>query len=265
MSKNSSTPPSEGAALFKGEAVTPPKDLFIPPDALEIWLESYEGPLELLWHLIRKNNYEILDIPIAEITEQYMEYIYYLEEQRFELASEYLVMASWLAEIKSALLLPKAPQLEPDEEEVDPRLELIEKLQLYQRYKAAAESLYQMPRFDQARINPELPHYEYDALLPTASVSDLINALQKVLRRQRLKVRHTVKREKLSVEERMEGIIHHLKKEEECYFSDLFYPHEGRYGISVSFLAILELTRLKELLLTQNTPYGDIHITLTKK
>lgn len=252
----------DNQAIFKGEPVEKPLDLFIPPDALEVWLDEFAGPLDLLLHLIRKNNFDILDIPIAEVTTQYMEYIEYIEKNRFELATEYLVMAAWLAEIKSRILLPKPPSTEDDEIEEDPRLELIKRLQIYARYKQVAHELHEMPRLDRDihLVEPELPPLNLSTPPPTVALHDLVYALEKLLKRAELKKSHTVTRERISVHERMSAIVERITNARECTFEALFDPEEGRYGITISFLAILELTRKQIIALEQNDAYDTIHI-----
>lgn len=253
----------EISALFRGEPIETPTDLFIPPDALEIWLESYEGPLDLLLHLIRKNNYDILDIPIAAVADQYMQYLDYIESQRFELASEYLVMASWLAEIKSRLLLPKAPPIEGEEEE-DPRSELMEKLALYERYKKVAEYLRELPIYhpENSKISAQLPQFNSEAPLPKVEVEDLTRALQALLKRAKLVKKHTIHEEKISVDERMQDILSLLKRNRTSTFESCFDLTEGRYGISISFMAILELTRLNKIKIEQKNAYDSIELSL---
>lgn len=255
---------TDSTILFKGEQLQLPLDLFIPPDAFEIWLEEFEGPLDLLLHLIRKNNFDILDIPIREITTQYMAYITHLEEERFELASEYLVMAAWLAEIKSRILLPMPESDNPDEEELDPRQELIRRLQIYAQYKEVAIALSKSPLFyrDTFPIAPGTPDIKITPKPPTVELSQLVAALQKLLARAALRERHQVASEKISITDRMAEIITHLSVEKPIAFSELFHPHEGRYGITISFLSLLELAKQQSIIIEQNEAYAEIMISL---
>ncbi len=257
------TPENSDNILFKGEPVQLPLDLFIPPDALELWLDEFEGPLDLLLHLIRKNHFDILDIPISEIANQYMEYIHYLEAERFELASEYLVMAAWLAEIKSRILLPR-PELEEDEEEEDPRLELMRRLQIYAQYKEVAIKLSELKMMERDTFytQPELPKIDVTPPPPEVSVDMLVDALKKLLAKATLTQKHTIQREQISIEERMHDILTLITTEstEPIPFEKLFKPEEGRYGITISFLSILELTRNQEITLTQESAYAPILI-----
>ncbi len=253
----------ENIATFKGEQLELPLDLFIPPDAFEIWLDEFEGPLDLLLHIIRKNNFDILDIPIRDITEQYMRYIHHLEEERFDLASEYLVMAAWLAEIKSRILLPM-PETDPLEDEQDPRQELIRRLQLYAQYKEAANLLakqHQLYR-DIFPISPATPDIDISPPPPAIELSQLVNAIQKILARADLHQKHKVESEKISITDRMNELVARLSVTEPTSFSALFNPHEGRYGITISFLSLLELARHQKIIIEQSEAYAEIMILL---
>ncbi|UNM95200.1 segregation/condensation protein A [Ignatzschineria rhizosphaerae] len=256
---------SENFMTFKGEQLELPLDLFIPPDAFEIWLEEFEGPLDLLLHIIRKNNFDILNIPIRSITEQYMSYIDHLEEERFELASEYLVMAAWLAEIKSRILLPLPETDNPDDEEIDPRLELIRRLQVYAQYKEIAQLLAQqkMHYVDTFPVSPATPDIKIEPPPPTVELSQLIHAIQKILERADLRQKHKVESERISITDRMRQIIERLSPTTPITFSELFNHEEGRYGITISFLSLLELTKNQTIILQQESAYGEILITLT--
>ncbi len=260
-------PEIDQTILFKGEPLPLPVDLFIPPDAFEIWLETFEGPLDLLLHLIRQNNFDILDIPIREITTQYMAYITHLEEERFELASEYLVMAAWLAEIKSRILLPTPESDNADEEEIDPRQELIRRLQIYAQYKEVAIALSKSPLFyrDTFPIAPGTPEIKIVPEPPTVELSQLVTALQKLLARAALREKHQVASEKISITDRMAEIISRLSVEKPMNFTSLFHPKEGRYGITISFLSILELAKQQKIILSQTEAYNDILISLNEK
>ena len=249
---------------FRGEQLDLPLDLFIPPDAFEIWLDEFEGPLDLLLHIIRKNNFDILDIPIREITEQYMGYIDHLEEERFELASEYLVMAAWLAEIKSRILLPMPEMDDLDDETLDPRLELIRRLQIYAQYKEVATLLSRQKMLyrDTFPISPATPDIKVEPPPPTIELSQLVEAIQKILARADLQQKHKVESERITITERMEEITQKLSITEPKAFSALFNPIEGRYGITISFLSLLELTRQQRVILDQTDAYSEIFITL---
>ena len=236
-----------------------PQDLYIPPDALEIFLESFEGPLDLLLYLIRRQNLDILAIPIAEITRQYMAYIDVMQALRLELAGEYLVMAALLAEIKSRLLLPRPPALEDDEE--DPRLTLIRQLQEYERFKTAAERLDALPRLDRDVFATWVAR---DALrpppLPAPDLQDLLDALVGVLQRERLSAHHQVSAEALSVRERMTRILELLHHDDFVPFVQLLILDEGRRGVVVCFLAVLELSKGGLLEWGQSEPFAPIQV-----
>lgn len=237
-----------------------PEDLYIPPDALEVFLEAFEGPLDLLLYLIRKQNLNILDIPVAEITRQYMEYIELMHEMRFELAAEYLVMAAMLAEIKSRLLLP-SPVNEEDED--DPRAELIRRLQEYERFKKAAEDLDGLPRRWRdtfAASAKEPPLSSETKQIPDVQLQDLIFAFQDVLHRAALKTSHHVQRESLSVRERMTRVLESLQEGKFIPFYDCFDLDEGRAGVVVTFIAILELFRNSVIEVVQSEPFAPIYI-----
>jgi segregation and condensation protein A len=237
-----------------------PSDLYIPPDALEIILESFEGPLDLLLYLIRRQNMDVLSIDVSAVTEQYMEYIRIMEDMRFELAAEYLVMASMLAEVKSRSLLPKRQTEEMDEE--DPRAELIRRLQEYERFKAAAEQLDLIPRADRDTppVIADLPQRESTRPPAPVSLADLLDALQAVLKRSELFEHHHIEREKLSTRERMSQILDILTVADYCRFESLFRPDEGRLGVVVTFLALLELVKESLVDLVQTECFGAIHV-----
>lgn len=254
----------ENIATFKGEQLELPLDLFIPPDAFEIWLDEFEGPLDLLLHIIRKNNFDIVDIPIRDITEQYMNYIHHLEEERFDLASEYLVMAAWLAEIKSRILLP-SPETDTLDDEIDPRQELIRRLQLYAQYKEAANLLANQHLLyrDIFPISPATPDVKITPPLPTIELSQLVDAIQKILARADLRQNHKVESERISITDRMNELVTKLSSTKPTAFSSLFNPIEGRYGITISFLSVLELARHQTIILEQSEAYSEIMITLS--
>lgn len=237
-----------------------PKDLYIPPDALEVFLEAFEGPLDLLLYLIKKNNLEILDIPIAEITRQYMGYIELLTFLRLELAAEYLLMAAMLAEIKSRLLLPRSKDAEEDE--ADPRSELVRRLQEYERFKQAAEKLDTLPRMgrDIFQASAEPPEIEIKRPVPQVELQELLHAFMEVMKRAEMLAHHHVQREPMSVRERMSHILSTVTANSFTAFTSLFTLAEGRMGVVVTFIAILELIRESLLELVQAEPFGPIHI-----
>jgi segregation and condensation protein A len=234
-----------------------PEDLYIPPDALEVFLEAFEGPLDLLLYLIRKQNLDILDIPVLQITKQYMEYIALMRELKLELAAEYLVMAAWLAEIKSRILLPRPPAVE--EEQGDPRMELVRRLQEYERFKSAGEHLDQLPRVGReiyvGRAQPE--RIELDRPLPIPSLRELLGALRETMQRAEFFTHHTVSREPLSVRERMSRILIRVGSHS-ALLEDLLDPAEGKAGIIVTVLAILELTRSGMIAVQQDAPFAPL-------
>ena len=237
-----------------------PADLYIPPDALEVFLESFEGPLDLLLYLIRRQNLDILSIPIAEITRQYMTYIDVMQALRLELAGEYLVMAALLAEIKSRMLLPRPAGSAEDDEE-DPRLALIRQLQEYERFKTAAERIDDIPRLERDVFHA---HASRDALAgppaPAPALDDLIEALVGVLRRASLSAHHQISAEALSVRERMTRILETLEHEEFVDFVSLLVVSEGRPGVVVAFLAVLELSKGGLLEWGQGEAFGPIQV-----
>ncbi len=248
-------------ALVRGEAFTSlPKDLYIPPEAMEVFLEAFEGPLDLLLYLIKKQNLDILDIPIAEVTRQYMEYVDLMKDLSLELAAEYLVMAALLAEIKSRMLLPRSENTEGIEE--DPRAELIRRLQEYERFKKAAQELDQLPRHERDTFSVEVESDEIlvEKPLPHVTLQDLILALAEVLRRAELNASHQVQLETLSVRERMTIILSNLQDKEFITFTSLFNLKEGRMGVVVTFLAMLELLKDHLIEFVQTSTFGPIHI-----
>jgi segregation and condensation protein A len=248
-------------ALVQGMPVTEvPHDLYIPPDALEVILDAFEGPLDLLLYLIRRQNLDILDIPISDITNQYVEYIEMLQDMQFELAAEYLVMAAILAEIKSRMLLPRPSN--DDGEEADPRAELVRRLQEYERFKQAAEDLDELPRLGRD-FSPTEAHVENKSVVrlpPQVELREILAALKDVMSRAELFTSHQISSEPLSVRERMSRIMNIMLKNPYMKFHQLFDPEEGRMGIVVSFLALMELTREQLVDLIQNEPFGQIYI-----
>ena len=248
-------------AIGQGQPLTQvPNDLYIPPDALEVFLEAFEGPLDLLLYLIRRQNLDILDIPIAEITRQYMAYIGMLEELQFELAAEYLVMAAILAEIKSRMLLPRPTG--DDEDEDDPRAELVRRLQEYERFKQAAEDLDDLPRQgrDYAVAEAFVTDRKVIQVPPEVDLQDMLEALRDVLSRAELFTHHQIAMEPLSVRERMTAIVDRLRENPYMEFHQFFTAKEGRMGVVVTFLALMELTRERVVDLVQNKPLGHIYV-----
>ncbi|NNG12841.1 MAG: segregation/condensation protein A [Halobacteria archaeon] len=237
-----------------------PTDLYIPPDALEVFLEAFEGPLDLLLYLIRKENLNIVDIPIAEITRQYTDYIELMQNMRLELAGEYLVMSAMLAEIKSRMLLPRPAAHEEDED--DPRAELVRRLQEYERFKQAAEDIDELPRLGRDIFQAQAGGSEQRVvrLPPEVDLQDLIGAFQEVMQRASMYEHHHIQLESLSVRERMSSVLARLQTSQFTRFVDLFTPEEGRMGVVVTFLAVLELARESLLEISQTDSYSPIHI-----
>ena len=257
---NNQTPIEEVLARVNGVNVTQmPQDLYIPPQALEVFLETFEGPLDLLLYLIRKNNLDILNIPVAEITRQYVEYIELMQEMHLELAADYLVMAAVLAEIKSRMLLPRS---ETATEEADPRAELIRRLQEYERFKKAAEDLEHLPRLGRDVFTQEVSVPSVHAPMPKPQIdlAELLDAFLDILKRSDLLTTHKVQQEGLSVRERMSSILEKVNATRFIPFQACFDLEEGRKGVVVSFLAILELLRLGFIDIIQTEPFGPIHI-----
>ncbi len=248
-------------ALVRGQPVLQmPQDLYIPPDALEVILEAFEGPLDLLLYLIRRQNLDILDIPIAEITKQYVDYIDLMQNLRLELAAEYLVMAAILAEIKSRLLLPRPPSEEGIEE--DPRAELVRRLQEYERFKRAAEHIEGIPRMERdfSVATAFVPEKNIIRLPPPVDMRELLLALKDVLKRAELMGHHAIQREALSVRNRMSDVLKTLGDGEFHPFEKLFSIDEGRLGIVVTFLAILELAKEHLVEIMQSEPLAPVYI-----
>ena len=248
-------------AVVQGKELTSlPKDLYIPPDALEVILEAFEGPLDLLLYLIRRQNLDILEINVAEITRQYMGYIDLMSSIQLELAAEYLVMAAMLAEIKSRMLLPR--QIMEEDDEGDPRAELIRRLQEYERFKTAAEDIDEIPRVgrDLHQASADAPGREQQRQYPDVDMREILTALADVLRRAEMFESHHIEREKLSTRERMSQVLERLRGEQFIPFVSLFKVAEGRLGVVVTFLAIMELIKESLVEIVQNESFGPIHI-----
>lgn len=238
-----------------------PQDLYIPPDALEVILEAFEGPLDLLLYLIRRQNIDILDIPIAEITRQYMQYIDMMRDvMRLELAAEYLLMAAILAEIKSRLLLPRPPTEEG--EEADPRADLVRRLQEYEQFKQAAEDIDAMPRLERdfSLAHAQVTEHNVIRMPPPVDMRELLLALRDVMHRAELFGHHAIEREPLSVRQRMGDLLAQLEDGSFHRFESLFDAEEGRLGVVVSFLAILELAKEHLIQIMQDAPLAPIYI-----
>ncbi|WP_037508583.1 segregation/condensation protein A [Spongiibacter tropicus] len=248
-------------AIVQGKPLTElPKDLYIPPEALEVFLEAFEGPLDLLLYLIKRQNLDILEINVAQITEQYMQYVNMMNAMQFELASEYLLMAAMLAEIKSRMLLPRSSEELDDEE--DPRAQLIKRLQEYERFKQAAENIDELPRVGREThlVNVEPPPLRQVRQEPDVDLKELMLVLSEVLRRADLYVSHQVEREKLSTRERMSEVLARLSGDQFVPFVALFKPEEGRLGVVVTFLAIMELIKESLVEIVQSEPFAPIHV-----
>ncbi|WP_341806347.1 ScpA family protein [Pseudomaricurvus alcaniphilus] len=248
-------------AIVHGKAFTQlPKDLYIPPDALEVILEAFEGPLDLLLYLIRRQNIDILDINVSQITHQYVRYVELMEAMQFELAAEYLVMAAMLAEIKSRMLLPRSSEEVEDEE--DPRAQLIRRLQEYERFKQAAEDIDQIPRLGREihQANALAPDRNLTRPDPEVDIRELLLALGEVLRRADMFESHHVEKEKLSTRERMAQVLDTLKGRQFVPFVSLFIVAEGRLGVVVTFLAVMELIKEQLVEIVQSESFGPIHV-----
>ncbi|MGA0099626.1 MAG: segregation and condensation protein A [Steroidobacteraceae bacterium] len=250
-------------AIVEGEPVTVlPRDLYIPPHALEVFLEAFEGPLDLLLYLIRRQNLDVLDIPIAEITRQYMDYILVMQELDLVLAGEYLLMAAMLAEIKSRMLLPR-PASETGEEE-DPRADLVRRLQEYERFKRAAEDVDRLPRLerDVFQASAELVDRRVVKLLPEVTLKEMLLAFREVVRRSAMFEHHHIQRERLSTRQRMSQVLEVLAGGALVDFVSLFRPEEGRMGVTVTFIALLELMKEGLIEVVQAEAYAPLHARL---
>ena len=248
-------------AIVQGQAVTElPKDLYIPPDALEVILEAFEGPLDLLLYLIRRQNIDILEINVSDITHQYVQYVELMDAMHFELAAEYLVMAAMLAEIKSRMLLPRSNEAEEDEE--DPRAQLIRRLQEYERFKKAAEDIDELPRVgrDVHQAKAQAPDRNLTRPEPEVEIKELLMALSEVLRRADMFESHHVEKEKLSTRERMTEVLDNLSGGQFVPFVSLFHIEEGRLGVVVTFLAVMELIKESLVEIVQSEAFGPIHV-----
>lgn len=237
-----------------------PDDLFIPPEALLVLLETFEGPLDLLLYLIRKNNLDILDIPISVITEQYMQYVALMKHIKLELAADYLVMAATLAEIKSRMLLPR--QVDENDEEIDPRAELVRRLQEYERFKRAATALDELPRRERDIFKAHAAQPEIDETVthPDVEMQEILMAFKEILERADLYSSHMVEKEPLSIRERMTNVLDRLNDSPFLAFTGLFTVEEGRMGVVVTFIAILELLKQSLIEIVQASEFSPIHV-----
>jgi segregation and condensation protein A len=254
-------------AFVNGQAlIEKPEDLFIPPDALELILEAFEGPLDLLLYLIRKQKFDLVNLPVYEVTKQYMEYVELMKDIKLELAAEYLLMAAILAEVKSRLLLPKRPDAEEDED--DPRAELIRRLKEYELVKNAAQELDNIPRKErdifpaQAQISDLVAPIR---VLPGVSLQDIVFGFQSAMQRSQAFEHHHIEKETLSTRERMSLILEKISSEHYTGFDELFLASEGKAGVVVTFLAVLELGKENLIELVQARPYANIHIRVSPR
>ena len=260
-SKSQESPQAElPFAVVKGEPMTvPPQDLYIPPDALEIFLDAFEGPFDLLLYLIKRQNLDILTLPIFQITQQYIAYIDLMKEMRLELAAEYLVMAAMLAEIKSRMLLPRP--VEEDEED-DPRAELIRRLQEYERFKKVAEDINELPRMyrDTFTVSVLQSEYQSERPQPNVDLKDIVFSFREIMQRAEMFASHHIQREPLSIRERMSRILEMLNVEDFVEFNRFFDIEEGRSGVIVTFLALLELIKDRVIELVQSEQFAPIYV-----
>lgn len=261
---NPSTAPQQQEmplAVVLGQPVLQiPQDLYIPPDALEVILEAFEGPLDLLLYLIRRQNLDILDIPVADITRQYVDYIAAMHEMRFELAADYLVMAAMLAEIKSRMLLPRPPSEEGVED--DPRADLVRRLQEYERFKKAAEDIDALPRQerDTMPVAAFVPDRAIVRVPPPVDLKEMLLALHDVLKRAELFTQHAIKRDALSVRQRMGELLERMMDGQFHRFESLFTAEEGRLGVVVTFLGLLTLAKEQLIEIIQEAPLAPIYV-----
>jgi len=253
----------EVLAVISGKEIEEvPEDLYIPPDALQIFLETFEGPLDLLLYLIQKQNLDILNIPISKITEQYLQYIALMRELQLDLAAEYLVMAALLLEIKSRMLLPREEEENEDETELDPRKQLVQQLQEYARFRKVSEELGNLPNVgrDTFLLDVDMPDIPQTRVPPKIPLEELLSAMQEVLLRMELYSAHQILQEPLSVRERMTQVLDLLQKQLQAHFPSLYTNQEGRAGVVVALLASLELVKEKLILIEQEHEFGAINV-----
>lgn len=256
---------AEGSAFAKlyGEPfLRMPTDLYIPPDALEIFLDAFEGPLDLLLYLIRRQNFNILDIPMAQVTKQYLQYVDQIRLQNLELASEYLLMAAMLIEIKSRMLLP-VKKADTSDDTQDPRAELVRRLLEYEQMKLASQAINTLPQLGRDFVLPHV-HVEKSAVLRWADIDvfDLQAAWSDILKRANLVQHHRISREELSVREHMSNILRSLQSAKFVEFSDLFDITRGKPVLVVNFVALLELAKETLIEITQAEPFAPIYVRL---
>ncbi len=247
-------------AIVQGEAISaPPEDLYIPPDALEVFLETFEGPLDLLLYLIRRQNLDILDIPIADITAQYMDYVEMMRNINLDLAAEYLVMAAMLAEIKSRMLLPRHEEVEDED---DPRAELVKRLQEYERFKQAATDIDELPRAGRENFATSVDVIREDKEKPEPEVDlrEILLAFQNILKHVDMQKHHEIEREEISIRERMTHVLSKLDADNFVEFQSLFTLKEGRLGVVVTLMAVLELLKLKVIDMVQAEAFAPIYL-----
>ncbi|MFT5838154.1 MAG: segregation and condensation protein A [Flavobacteriales bacterium] len=253
-------------AFINGEAlIEKPEDLYIPPDALELILEAFEGPLDLLLYLIRKQKFDIVNLPVYQVTQQYMEYVELMKDIKLELAAEYLLMAAILAEVKSRMLLPKRADAEEDED--DPRTELIRRLKEYELIKNAAQELDNIPRQERDIFPAQVETSDLVApirILPSVSLQEIVLGFQSAMQRAQAFEHHHIEKETLSTRERMSLILQQISSDHFTGFDELFSASEGKVGVVVTFLAILELAKEGLIELAQAQPYANIHIRLAQ-
>ena len=252
--------PEPLAKIGHEELLEIPKDLYIPPEHLRVILEAFEGPLDLLLYLIRKHDIDIMDIPIAQITEQYVQYIHLMHALDVNIASDYLVMSATLAEIKSRLLLPRPKTA--DENEPDPRIDLVARLQEYERFKKAAENLYHSPQMERDFFvaSAQLSKAIERRIEPDVSLDSILKALKSVLVRVKVNAHHFIQFEALSIRERMTCVLSLLQRKIKCSFKEFLKPKEGRMGVAVTTIAILELSKNGVLKIKQSEPYAPIFV-----
>ncbi|ARS53404.1 segregation and condensation protein A [Kushneria konosiri] len=260
---HSPTPEAAPAVMVGGEPLHEmPEDLYIPPEALRVFLEAFEGPLDLLLYLIRRQNLDILAVNVAAVTRQYIEYVELMKVSGIDLAAEYLLMAAMLAEIKSRTLLPRPPRASEEDDEEDPTAALVRRLQEYEQIKLAAQAIDELPRQgrDWYQAEAGLPVLQPRVQHPDVELSELLGALSALMQRADFKQEHQITREVLSTRERMMAILERINDEQFTAFEALFDPEEGKAGVVVTFMAILELSKERLIEIVQNAPLSPIHV-----
>ncbi|SPJ33715.1 segregation and condensation protein A [Kushneria phyllosphaerae] len=260
---HSPTPEAAPAVMVGGQPLHEmPEDLYIPPEALRVFLETFEGPLDLLLYLIRRQNLDILAVNVAAVTRQYIEYVELMKVSGIDLAAEYLLMAAMLAEIKSRTLLPRPPRVSEEDDEEDPTAALVRRLQEYEQIKLAAQAIDELPRQgrDWYQAEAGLPALQPRVQHPDVELSELLGALSALMQRADFRQEHQITREVLSTRERMMAILERINEEQFTAFEALFDPEEGKAGIVVTFMAILELSKERLIEIVQNAPLSPIHV-----